>query len=225
MKFTLEFTNKICTYGGDHLLGEPCMEGEAEYYQEEYDLTDDLTREVMEDYWDYHNIDEYKKGIGEVATGELKDSEVVKALAKYGIKFIDAVMFTPKYYNFDSDSIDLNLEADIDKVASKLKKLKPHLDHYFKEVKQSSYDGFMSLEKDCFDELDLNDGRDYYAILYAILKAEGIDREDCEQELYEEIVDQAHEVFSGAFDWQGFEKQLKEKVKASNDKAKDELPF
>lgn len=188
LKTTIQFDNQFSTYGDDYLPGEPESITEVEHYMDEYNLNDDQATTLYERDQAGFDFDEYTNGLGAIADSFIKDqADMLKALSKYGIKISSAEFYTPHAYNYEGDSVDINLVVDTDMLQKKLSSIKKELDAYFKDVKQKSYDGYMSQEKNKTDELDLQEGRDYYAILHAIFEHENIDIDDIKQDLLDEL--------------------------------------
>lgn len=108
----------------------------------------------------YEWMKDWKKDVADMLFSNLEPFN--EKLASYGVKFINAQFWSPKYYNFQSDSIDTEIEITKDM----RNELKTEIEYYIENVMQKSCDGYMSMEPDTFEEVKLDD----YAYLYAVLK-------------------------------------------------------
>ena len=134
--------------------------------------------------------------------------------AKYGMDYLWMKFYTPKAYNFENDSIDIKLEPLWDAthwydfVAMWLEEL---INEYIDEVRQKSYDWYMSFEPHTISEV----ARDDYCVIRAILKKEGVydTIRDCMLETVEEWIDEIYRCNSDVryvarVDWERVEFKL-----------------
>jgi len=91
---------------------------------------------------------------------------------KWGIKIGDFKYNSPREYNFRTDELDLEVKGYLteEKFKEMKEELRPEIEKYIDEVRQKSYDGYMSFEPDNFDEVKADD----YAYLWAILEKENL---------------------------------------------------
>lgn len=95
-------------------------------------------------------FDESKSEILTAFTSEYVD-EIKKALAAAGIEYKGLAYFSPNYYNFSTDSIDLTIEiVDVDKYNAALEPYRATVQAALDANK--SYDGYMALTSDTFEE-------------------------------------------------------------------------
>ncbi len=80
------------------------------------------------------------------------EKEITDTLAAAGIKYIGLSYFSPREYNFMTDSIDLEIEI-VDKtlLIAALNANRPAIEKAMSENK--SYDGYMALTADTWDEM------------------------------------------------------------------------
>lgn len=116
-------------------------------------------------------------------------------LKKWGIRIGKFSYNRPREYNFRTDELDLQVKYELsdDKFEVMKEQLRPEIEKYIDDVRQKSYDGYMSLEPDSFDEVKADD----YAYLWAILQREDVFNEI--RELFEE------DIFDTLSDWLTFE--------------------
>lgn len=95
-------------------------------------------------------FDESKTEILAAFRGEYEEA-IRDALASAGIEYKGLSYYSPKYYNFSTDSIDLALElVDVEKYHAALE---PHRALVQKLLDENeSYDGYMALTSDHFEE-------------------------------------------------------------------------
>lgn len=115
--------------------------------------------------WDNFKIDTWKMFQQDLETVDLKG-----IFAKYGLEYTGITFYTPSSYNTQVDSVDIHLKTmrnsyDLEKMG-----LVPLIEEYIKNVRQESYDGYMSFEPTTIDDVDITD----YCTLWAILKKENI---------------------------------------------------
>lgn len=103
--------------------------------------------------------DEYKKRLGDYIFSTLK--EYVKDDEIFG-EFKFKEIWSPQYYNYDTDHLDGEIEVDIDALASRIKADKKALEGFDKYLHEhySDRSGFVSFipnnAKDLFERLDIN---------------------------------------------------------------------
>lgn len=167
------------------------------YDQMKYDL-EDCKVEIKKEWWwhydciklqdwfadinnieieDWLDFDEFKKNLWSALQTAIENDIInicwfdLECMFKnYGIQYKGMNFYTPKAYNFESDSLDIRLELidenwDIDKY-----KLRELAQEYIDTVMKRSCDWYMSFEESDVDKLV----RDDYAILRAILKKEDV---------------------------------------------------
>ena len=111
----------------DYFINEDFENGDSEYNAEQF--------------WDNFDFDKYKTKIQELAadflTYEIDDNNGNE------IKIEAGELYSPKYYNFDTDNIELTVEFDKVKLLEFIKK---DIDNFNKFLKDNytSYDGFLS---------------------------------------------------------------------------------
>lgn len=118
-----------------------------------YNIDDDFENDFSEynadQFWDNFDNDKYKTKIQELAadflTYEIDDNNGNE------IKIEAGELYSPKYYNFDTDNIELTVEFDKFKLLDAIKKDVNAFDTFLKE-NYSSYDGFCSFTANNFDE-------------------------------------------------------------------------
>lgn len=102
-----------------------------------------------EQFWDNFDFDKYKTKIQELAADfliyEIDDENGNE------IKIEAGELYSPKYYNFDTDNIELTVEFDKVKILNNVFKDVNAFDTFLKE-NYSSYDGFCSFTSNNFDE-------------------------------------------------------------------------
>lgn len=93
----------------------------------------------------------YKKALGEWLYSWFIET-LNDALPKW-LQFVETevTMYSPKYYNFETDSINVLLEVDKDKLWAYVEENKEGLDKYLK--KYDSCDGFISFTPTSYHEL------------------------------------------------------------------------
>ena len=106
-------------------------------------------------------FDESKEEILENFKDEYED-QIKEALKSIGIYLKDIQTYSPKAYNFENDTIDLQIYADIDKTLFKEAILK-HKEDIQKDLNANkSYDGYIALTVKTIDEeLENLDKLDY----------------------------------------------------------------
>ena len=115
-----------------------------------YNIDDDFENGYSEynadQFWDNFDNDKYKAKIQELAADFLTyeiDENFVKIEA--------GELYSPKYYNFDTDNVELIVEFDKVKILNNVFKDVNAFDSFLKE-NYSSYDGFCSFTANNFDE-------------------------------------------------------------------------
>lgn len=114
--------------------------------------------------YDYEDIDfeESKKAILKAFKKEY-ENKLKTALEIIGLKFIKLTYFSPKYYNYETDSIDLTISIkDIKTYKEYIIKSKEDINTALK--KNKSYDGYLALTKtDINAEIDAIENNKYYS--------------------------------------------------------------
>lgn len=118
-------------------------------YNIDDDFENDFSEYNAEQFWDNFDFDKYKTKIQELAadflTYEIDDNNGNE------IKIEAGELYSPKYYNFDTDNIELTVEFDKVKILNNVFKDVNAFDTFLKE-NYSSYDGFCSFTANNFDE-------------------------------------------------------------------------
>lgn len=113
------------------------------------DFENDFSEYNSDQFWDNFDNDKYKTKIQDLAadflTYEIDDNNGNE------IKIEAGELYSPKYYNFDNDNIELTVEFDKFKLLDAIKKDVNAFDIFLKE-NYSSYDGFCSFTANNFDE-------------------------------------------------------------------------
>ena len=113
------------------------------------DFENDFSEYNSDQFWDNFDNDKYKTKIQDLAadflTYEIDDNTGNE------IKIEAGELYSPKYYNFDNDNIELTVEFDKFKLLDAIKKDVNAFDIFLKE-NYSSYDGFCSFTANNFDE-------------------------------------------------------------------------
>ena len=139
---------------------------------------------------DWLDFDGFKKDVAEYFETELKQVDLKSIFARYGLDYTGISFYTPKYYNYEGDSLDIHLktlqeEYDLEKMG-----LIPFIEEYIENIRQESYDWYCSFEPTTIDKVDVDD----YCTLWAILKKEWVYDELkeimqwCVEEWYSELV-------------------------------------
>jgi len=135
-------------------------------------------------------IDDFKKELADQVNCDIKASDKIqKAFKKYGLKYIGTSFWSPREYNFHSDSIDIEFEVTKDK----REQLKKEIEYYIENIRQKSFDGYISFEPDSFDDVDTDD----HCYFWAVCKQAGII--DDLTEILENMVENAYEVYTRLF--------------------------
>lgn len=109
------------------------------------------------------------------------EKEITEALAKAGIEYVSLNYYSPRYYNFETDSIDLTISADVDMDAYKAA-LEPLREKVQKRLDENkSYSGYMSHTSATFEE-----ARDNFEVPCIAALLAGIDFEDFD--IYDHLV-------------------------------------
>lgn len=115
-------------------------------YNIDDDFENDFSEYNAEQFWDNFDYNKYKTKIQELAadflTYEIDSNE---------IKIEAGELYSPKYYNFDTDNIELTVEFDKVKILNNVFKDVNTFDTFLND-NYSSYDGFCSFTANNFDE-------------------------------------------------------------------------
>jgi len=76
--------------------------------------------------------------------------------------------YTPQYYNYESDSLEIHLKTMRSEYNLTKLGLIPGIEEYIEKIRQESYDGYCSFEPTIIDEVGIDD----YCTIWAILKNE-----------------------------------------------------
>lgn len=189
--------------------------------QMKYDLEDievDWKIQVS-GYWDYNpddvdvepnlDFDKFKLDLAEYLQGQLEQEvqsimgrSLKDIFADWDIEYEGMHFYTPQYYNFENDALDMRLKCKLDDDEWKKKhigKLTELVNRYIDEVRMESYDWYMSFEPTSIDDSDWDD----YNVIRAILKTEGKSGygsrlslydilKDCLQDCVDEWVDEIY---------------------------------
>jgi len=164
----------VSTYEGGSLSSDSVYES----------MKQDLDDCGIKDFFDKNDVDEWldfeglKKDIASYFQDELeKDILEVHWItmkdfwAKYDIDYEWFHFYTPKEYNFESDSLDIKLQLKIDDEEWKKKwmpELKEYIQRYIDDIRVDSYDWYMSFEPNKAEDCEWDD----YAVIWAILRKE-----------------------------------------------------
>lgn len=152
--------HNACTYHGYLNFNE------SEYDWIHQEIADCELPDIDYSDFDVGNYQKWLDDMPEVINEYLRPI-LEPALKKYGFTIKGFSFYQPKQYNFGGDSIDIEFSHDGSKIKHLLSK---EIDEYFANVRQSSSDGYMSLEPCNEDDLTTDD----YGMLWAILKKEDL---------------------------------------------------
>jgi hypothetical protein len=117
---------------------------------DDYDINEDFengdSEYNAEQFWDNFDNDKYKAKIQELAADFL-----TYEIDENFITIEAGELYSPKYYNFDTDNIELIVNFDKFKLLDEIKKDVNAFNTFLKE-KYSSYDGFCSFTANNFDQ-------------------------------------------------------------------------
>lgn len=119
---------------------------------------------------DYIPECELKKLVAEYLTDDFDDEKLTKALKKYWIIKKGYSIRKPKFYNYEQDSLDLEIECEEGNRREQYPELIPFVKKYIDEIRVPSYDGYCSFEPTTIEEVDKSD----YAYIRAILEKENL---------------------------------------------------
>lgn len=91
-----------------------------------------------------------------------------KYLEPYGYKVGGVELYSPREYNFESDSFDMVLDTNGLSMGILLPKLITEIEKYWLEIRKPSRDGYISLEPDRLEEFGPSD----YGTIWAIFEHE-----------------------------------------------------
>jgi len=189
---------------------ENAIDGVWEYLRENKDPILEIPEIIERPYMIAEALDAYgmkvyrkfDKEIVRVATKHLLPV-IEPIFKKYGVKVGKFSYSRPQFYNYRTDELDLELIIE----KSYLEDLKPEITQYVNEVRQGSYDGYMSFEPDEVDKVTETD----YAYFWAILKRGNMFdeiKEIFEEDIYAELSDWlSYELYESYLD--GLEKGVK----------------
>ena len=101
----------------------------------------------------YHeiNFDESKEEILSEFKKEF-ENDIVKRLAEFGLEYVGLKYWSPREYNFKTDSIDLTLKISNEQLLKeKLETIRPQICQAMKDNK--SYDGYIATTTDDWEEI------------------------------------------------------------------------
>lgn len=133
--------------------------------------------EVVADLMDRVCIyQEFSAKIADHGRQAVEDEGLDKILEKYDIKITNVDFWQPREYNFQNDMMQLDFEYS-DKLLDLVQStLSSKINQYIVELRQASYDGYMSLEPsdimEVVEQLQNNRGACFGAILWAIFDLE-----------------------------------------------------
>jgi hypothetical protein len=169
---TIDLSKVIQTY--PELFHNDFLEDDLKNYQK-------LDGETIDKVFSSFDWKRYKKDLSEFLDNTCFELEEFKEFLKNeGLKNIHFSFYAPNCYNYTSDSIEISFQIS-EKTWKKLnKKYKKQIECYYREVKQKSYDGYISLEPGSPDDDDynFNNDRAFYGLLYALKKDFGIDEDE-----------------------------------------------
>ena len=123
--------------------------------------------EITEEMLDKFNYGDYRKDLVRVYSANVLPV-LKKYLEPYGYKVEGMELYSPREYNFESDSFDMVLDTsgvDMDAVRTKLI---GEIEKYWLDVRKPSCDGYTSLEPDRIEEFGPSD----YGTIWAIFEHE-----------------------------------------------------
>ena len=140
------------------------------------------------DYEEYQQIltKEFVEKAAEYLRSELKSVFKVR-----GLQFLDVKLYTPREYNFESDSIDISFLHNISTIQSTKdefkKELKEEIEYYLKNIRKETRPGYISLEESKYEDITM----DSSCYVWAVLKKEELLSETSEglKEILENIVE------------------------------------
>lgn len=202
---TVQLTNGFSLY--PEVAGEPDIYSEVEYYNEQRKEAglEPLTEtqiEKMDEIYFSPDMKEYAKGVENHVNRFIGCyyTNIHKAFLKHGLDIKDSKLYSPKQYNFETDSIDLVIEVgNVD-----LERLKPAIEKYQAEIKRKTCDGYISFEPNTFKDVSVDDNGSWGAIVWAILETEGL-HEDVKS-LVTELYEYSNDFYTEAIDWDAINK-------------------
>ena len=115
----------------------------------------------------------FKKDVAACMAWALKKAVDLKTIfAKYGLEYTGMSFYTPQFYNYENDSLEIKLKTTEDTNKFDVDKywLRELIEEYIENVRQESYDWYMSLEPTSIEKVEFDD----YCTIWAILKKENI---------------------------------------------------
>lgn len=142
------------------------------------------------EFEDNLDFDKFKEALGRGMQQALElcvvDTDLDTVFRKYGLEYAGMGFYTPKYYNYEWDSLDIHLKTTDNTKFFSVDRywLRELIMEYIDKVRQESYDWYCSLEPTNLDEVGIDD----YCTIRAILKKEWVydDMKDCLQEFVDE---------------------------------------
>lgn len=143
-------------------------------------MRQDLDECWIENFFDTWDIDEwldfewFKKDLWEYLQRELESEVDLKTLfEKYDIEYDWMRFYTPQYYNYENDSLDIKLDFKLENdewLAKHFDWLKELVKEYIEKIRVESYDWYTSFEPSKLDDVKASD----YCVIWAILKKEWV---------------------------------------------------
>lgn len=181
MKISLnELLNlSVCSYWGPLNIAELIYE-DLEYDVDEFTDKDgyvnvyigDKKQKVKKEEIDsdFEFFDGYEKLVVDYLTGYIDDVKLTRILKKYWITKKGYSLYKPMYYNFEMDSLDMELECDYVDWKKEFPELIEDVKYYIDNIRKKSCDGYQSFEPSNIDEVDVDD----YCFIRAVLKHENL---------------------------------------------------
>ncbi len=195
--------------------------GNLDFSNNENDfIENDINDGILPKDINYNNFDNYSflsdftKEFAKTLELEIKnDKMIIKAFKKYGVEFGRFSFWSPNEYNFQTDSVDVELVYKKDC----RKELKKEIVNYLENERKKTCSGYLSLEPEIFKEVEL----DNYCYLHAIAEKEDLinNIKNC----FENAIECASEDYSNLFheafyNWIEPQKEYKEWKKAKEQK-------
>lgn len=118
---------------------------DTEYYLNEYLKEDEENQNITYEI----DFEPYTQAISEYATELLKDYCINDDNIIKSMKYIS--LYSPKYYNFDTDRLNIEINVNLTKLKTYIKKNKTDFNKYLHD-NFTSYDGFMSFIENNYND-------------------------------------------------------------------------
>lgn len=143
-----------------------------EYLKDDlYEISKNGKVKVSNKYVDIKEIDcnfTYCDDMVENQCKDLSASLDMTCLDKYGVTVKGYNIRKPQYYNYEQDSLDMEIECTGWNRMEQYPDLIPYVQDYIDNVRQKSRDGYCSFEPDKVEKVEKSD----YAYIRAVLKKE-----------------------------------------------------